>query len=67
MVFLQAVPEWNIVRRLLVLDRVQDPGNLGTLLRNAEALGWDALFLMDCCDPYNDKAIRAARGATFQV
>eukprot|EP00892_Ulva_mutabilis_P000687 jgi/Ulvmu1/10619/UM065_0076.1 len=63
----QKIPHWDIVRRLLVLDQVQDPGNLGTLLRNAEALRWDAVFLMDCCDPYNEKAIRAARGSTFQV
>lgn len=61
------VISWDAVQRLLVLDRVQDPGNLGTLLRNAEGLGWDAVFLMGCCDPHNDKAIRAARGSTFQV
>lgn len=54
--------------RILVLDAIQDPGNLGTLLRTAAALSWDTVCLLDgCCDPYNDKAIRAARGATFQV
>ena len=52
--------------RLLILDRVSDPGNLGSLLRNALALGWDGVFLLeDCCDPFNDKALRAAKGATF--
>jgi RNA methyltransferase, TrmH family len=60
--------QWQHVRRVLVLDRVQDPGNLGTLLRTAEALNWDAVYLLDgCCDVFNEKAIRAARGATFRV
>ena len=55
-------------QRLLVLEAVQDPGNLGTLLRTAAALLWDTVWLLDgCCDPYNEKALRAARGATFQV
>lgn len=45
--------------RVLALDRVQDPGNLGTLVRTAAALDWDAVFLLPgCCDPFNDKALR---------
>jgi RNA methyltransferase, TrmH family len=60
--------QWQHARRVLVLDRVQDPGNLGTLLRNAEALSWDAVYLLDgCCDAFNEKAVRAARGAMFTV
>lgn len=55
-------------KRLLALDGVSDPGNLGTIVRTALALGWEGLFLIgDCCDPYNDKALRAARGATFRL
>ncbi|GAB4230115.1 MAG: RNA methyltransferase [Chlamydiales bacterium] len=54
--------------RVLVLDRIQDPGNLGTLIRTSVAFGWEMLFLLDsCCDPYNDKALRAAKGATFHL
>ncbi|GBG81186.1 hypothetical protein CBR_g31860 [Chara braunii] len=54
--------------RLLALDGVQDPGNLGTLLRTAAALGWDGVFLLPgCCDPFNEKAIRASRGAAFHI
>lgn len=54
--------------RLLVLDGVQDPGNLGTLLRTATALGWQGAFLLPgCCDPFNDKALRASRGAAFKL
>ncbi|KAL5705908.1 hypothetical protein ACHQM5_024138 [Ranunculus cassubicifolius] len=54
--------------RILVLDGIQDPGNLGTLLRSSVAFGWDGVFLLPgCCDPFNDKAVRASRGASFQV
>ena len=54
--------------RLLVCDKIQDPGNLGTLIRTACALGWDAVFLLHgTCDPFNDKALRAAKGATFSM
>jgi TrmH family RNA methyltransferase len=52
--------------RILILDQVSDPGNLGTLWRTAFALGWDGIWLMfGCVDPFNDKALRAAKGATF--
>lgn len=47
-------------QRVLALDTVQDPGNVGTLLRTALALGWGgALMLGDCCDVFNDKCLRA--------
>lgn len=56
------------VNRLLVSDRIQDPGNLGTLIRSALAFGWDGLFLLPgSCDPFNSKAVRAAKGATFDL
>jgi TrmH family RNA methyltransferase len=56
------------LQRLLVLEGVQDPGNLGTLLRCAAAFGWDAVWLLPgCCDPFNDKALRASRGAGFKL
>jgi TrmH family RNA methyltransferase len=55
-------------KRILALDGISDPGNVGTLLRTAFSFGWDATFLFhDCCDPYNDKALRAAKGATFHL
>ncbi|KAJ0252392.1 hypothetical protein HA466_0131870 [Hirschfeldia incana] len=54
--------------RVLVLDCIQDPGNLGTLIRSAMAFNWDGAFLLPgCCDPFNDKALRASRGASFQL
>ena len=53
---------------ILALDAVSDPGNLGTLMRSALALGWDAIFFLPgCCDPFNDKALRASKGALFKL
>jgi len=50
----------------LALDTVQDPGNLGTLFRSALAFGFKTIFLLsDSCDPFNDKALKSARGSTF--
>ena len=53
-------------KRVIALDGLQDPGNLGTIIRTALALGWEGVFLIDpCCDPFNDKALRASKGAAF--
>lgn len=53
---------------MVALDGVNDPGNVGTLMRTALAFGWDGLlFLPNCCDPYNEKVLRAARGAHFKL
>jgi len=55
-------------RNLLILDRIADPGNLGTLLRTAYALSWDGVVATPgTVDFFNDKAIRAALGATFRL
>ncbi len=52
----------------LVLDGLQDPGNLGTIMRSAEAAGATALLLSpDCVDVYNPKVVRAAMGAHFRL
>ncbi len=54
--------------RLLALDGISDPGNLGTLLRTALALGFEGVFLTKTsADPFMDKALRAAKGATFHL
>lgn len=52
----------------VVLENLQDPGNLGTVLRTAEALGIGRVFLLGkCCDPLSPKALRASMGAVFRV
>ena len=54
--------------RVLLLEAVRDPGNLGTIIRTAASLGIDRLVLSsDCADIYNPKTIRAAMGALFML
>lgn len=52
---------------LLILDGIQDPGNLGTILRTADALDVSVVLLEGCADPYNHKTVRASMGAVFRV
>lgn len=53
---------------LLVLDNLQDPGNLGTVFRTAEAAGATGILLSaDCVDIYNPKVIRSTMGAIFRL
>ena len=54
-------------RRYVVLDGVQDPGNVGTILRTADAFCADGMFLVNACaDLYNPKTVRATMGAVFR-
>lgn len=51
---------------MLLLDGIQDPGNLGTILRTANALQIPVALLEGCADPYNHKTVRASMGAVFR-
>ncbi len=51
---------------MLLLDGIQDPGNLGTILRTADALQIPVALLEGCADPYNHKTVRASMGAVFR-
>ena len=54
--------------KYIVLEDLQDPGNVGTVLRTAGAMGIDGVLLVGACaDPYNHKAVRASMGAVFRV
>ena len=53
---------------IVTLDRVQDPGNLGTILRTADAFGAKGLLLSEgCADPFSPKTLRAAMGSTYHI
>jgi len=53
---------------LLLLDEIQDPGNLGTIIRSAKAFGIDTIILGDnCCDLYNPKVLRSTQGMAFHL
>lgn len=55
-------------KRYLLLDGLQDPGNVGTIMRTALAFGYDQIIMSkDCVDLYNDKVIRSTQGALFQM
>jgi TrmH family RNA methyltransferase len=63
-----AAPSIESASLVLVLDRISDPGNLGTILRSAEAGGVDLVVLTPgSADPYGPKAVRASAGALFHV
>ena len=52
---------------MLLLDGIQDPGNLGTILRTADALQIPVVLLEGCADPYSHKVVRASMGAVFRT
>ena len=63
-----APPERLEGDRWLVLDGLQDPGNVGTIWRTADALGADGLILVNhCADPFSPKTVRATMGACFRL
>ena len=51
----------------LLLDCLQDPGNLGTVIRTANAAGYDEIYMINCTDPYSPKAVRASMSGIFFV
>ena len=63
-----ASPEKLEGGRYLVLDGLQDPGNVGTIWRTADALGADGLILVNgCADPFAPKTMRSTMGACFRL
>lgn len=62
------IKEREIGNKILILDNIQDPGNLGTIIRSSVAFGVDTLVLSkDTVDIYNPKVIRATQGMLFNI
>ena len=68
-IFLCRLPErkpLSVEPGMLILDGIQDPGNLGTILRTADALNIPVALLEGCADPYSHKVVRASMGAVLR-
>ncbi len=57
----------EITNKILILDTIQDPGNIGTLIRSAVAFGFDTIVMEACADIYSSKVLRATQGAIFKL
>lgn len=53
--------------RYVVTVRIQDPGNMGTIIRTADAMGVDGVIAVNCCDIYNPKTVRSTMGSLFRA
>ncbi len=70
LVDISAIPDYHLKSKddfVLVLDRIQDPGNMGNLFRTALAAGVDAIFLAGGAHPLGHKVLRASSGAVFHL
>ena len=68
-IFCCEMPEYSELcgEQIIMLDHLQDTGNLGTVLRCADAFNIGSVVLDGCADPYNPKTVRAAMGSLFRV
>lgn len=64
---LPAKEKFKAVPGMLLLDGIQDPGNVGTILRTADALDVPVVLLEGCADPYSHKVVRSSMGAVFRT
>ncbi len=61
------VQNQRISDRVLLLDNLQDPGNIGTLIRSCAAFGFNTIIANNTVDFFNDKVIRSSQGAIFKI
>lgn len=61
------VDKFDLNQNILVFDNIQDPGNIGTLLRSANAFNFKNILAINSCSIYNPKVIRSAKGSLFDL
>lgn len=68
-VFMRETGEFNpgVNEPILILDRIQDPGNMGTIIRTATATGFHTIVLIDSADAFSPKVIRSSSGGVFYL
>lgn len=59
--------EDKLSENILILDNIQDPGNMGTLIRSAEAFGYNTIISINSVDYYNEKVLRSTMGSIFRL
>ncbi|MDO4604804.1 MAG: RNA methyltransferase [Helcococcus sp.] len=57
----------SLSENILILDNIQDPGNMGTLIRSAEAFGYNTIISINSVDFYNEKVLRSTMGSIFRL
>lgn len=57
----------DIDDKILILDNIQDPGNIGTLIRTAVSFNFNTIVMENCADIYSSKVLRATQGAIFKL
>ena len=67
LVVCEKLQEKELTDKVLILNNVQDPGNVGTLLRSALGFGFNTVVLDNTCDLYNDKVLRSTQGNIFRL
>lgn len=66
--FLRAIPDLDIPKLFIIVDRLQDPGNLGTIIRTADAVAASGVILVEpCVDPFDPKTVRGSMGSLFTM
>lgn len=68
MAVIQYVPKESEIRNVLMLENIQDPGNMGTLIRSAAAFNFDTIYVSkNSVDVFSDKVLRSTQGTLFHV
>ena len=57
----------DVTNKILILDNIQDPGNVGTLIRTAVSFNFNTIVMENCADIYSSKVLRATQGAIFKL